>query len=105
MQGGSGREHRHQLVRIHGGQLLGVQAAAQAVLEVQRGAEGPLERDLLVQDHADQQRQWILREEAVGVGILAQVQGNHGPTVVRPDGAQMAKGRARLGALAPRLCR
>ena len=62
---------------------LGVEAAAQAVLEVEGSAEGPFQRDLLVQHHADQQGQRVPAEKLVGRRILAQMQGWHGLTLSR----------------------
>ena len=54
---------RDELLGIHGGDGRGVEQAAQPLLQAVGTAEGPLHRHLLVEQHADQQRQRVGVEE------------------------------------------
>ncbi len=47
---------------------------AQPPLEQERRAEGPLHRDLLVEQHPDQHGERLLREQPVGLGVGREVQ-------------------------------
>src|SRR5436853_3152926 len=58
------------LFRSHAGDGRGVERfalGAEALLEGVRALERPFERDLLVEDHADEQGQRVLGEELVGL--------------------------------------
>lgn len=44
------------------------------LLYLQRTGEGYLHRDLLVEQHADQEREGIVRQEFVGCGVVGQMQ-------------------------------
>ena len=66
----------------------------EAPLQRRRAHERPLHRHLLVQQHADEQRQAVGVEEVVGRGVVAgDVQGScsHGP-----DATELARARRRL---------
>ena len=55
----------------------GVELPAQPVLQVLWRAESPLQRDLLVENHADQQSQGVLGQQAVGVWITGKMKLGH----------------------------
>ena len=69
-----------ELVRVVVGDLGRVEAA-HPVGDLLGTTEGGFEWYLLVQHHPDQQREWILGEQLVGYGILAQME--HGGEAYR----------------------
>ena len=73
VQRGALGEGRRQLIGIHGGDHRRGEGAPQPLREDQGALEGPLEGDLLVEHHPDQEREWIVGEEAVGVGVAREV--------------------------------
>ena len=73
MDGRALAEDRVELARVHGRDPCRVEVP-QAPLEIGRAAERLLDRDLLVEREAHQQRERVLGEEAVGVGIAGERQ-------------------------------
>jgi len=72
VQRGALGEGRRQLI----GSMAAITVASRGAPAAQRGSgalEGPLEGDLLVEHHPDQEREWIVGEEAVGVGVAREV--------------------------------
>ena len=67
-------EQRRELVGVHGGDGRGVERAPESPGQFGRAREGLLERDLLVEHHADEQGQGVAAEDGVGLGVAAQVQ-------------------------------
>jgi hypothetical protein len=63
-------------LRLVAGDVRDVEPAAEPFLQHVRAGEGLLQRDLLVQKHADQERQRILGEQRVGVWIGREIQGH-----------------------------
>ena len=71
-------EHLVDRFGTHGRDLMGVEPT-QTRLERRRTLERPLHRDLLVEQHPDQQRQGIVDEELIGVGITGDGERRAGP--------------------------
>ena len=74
MQGRRLEKTAAELVGPHRGDGGRVQLAAEAVPQVPGRAEGLLQRDLLVQDHADQEGERVLGEELVGLGVAGEME-------------------------------
>jgi hypothetical protein len=69
-----GGENLHQCVRVHASEVLGVEPPIQAVHELSRTPECPFHRDLLIEDHADHQRERTDRKQMICIGIAGQVE-------------------------------
>ena len=67
VQRGPFGEHRGERLRVVGGQLLGGRLVPQPPDQVVGRAEGPLQRHLLIQQHADEQGQRVPAEQLVCV--------------------------------------
>src|SRR6266540_279655 len=97
------RRSRHDLgerVRVPGGDLRRVQALAFEPLRQQPGgAEGALHRELLIEQHADEQRERIAAEQLVGIAVLRQAQGRCGHR--RPPLSGRRGGTAKAGYRVP----
>ena len=63
------RENLCELGGIHRCDRSGVELATEAVPQVPGRAEGSLQGDLLVEDHAYQQREWVLGEQCVRLWV------------------------------------
>ena len=63
------REDGRQLGRVHRRDLDGIELASEALPEVPRRAEGPLEGHLLVEDHPDQKGERVLGEQLVSLWV------------------------------------
>ena len=72
MEGGRPGEDGSQLVGVGPGDLGRIQAAPHALLQVQRAAEGALQRYLLVEHHPYEQRQRVPGQELVGGRVAGQ---------------------------------
>ncbi len=73
------REHGGELVGVEVGELVRVQVVAEALDQDVRRGEGVLEWDLLVEHHADEQRERVPVEQRVGRRVLGQAhRGCHG---------------------------
>ena len=77
MQGRALLEDLGQLVERHRRDGRRVEGATKTTSQFGRRAEGLLDGDLLVEDHADEQGKGIIRQEFVGFGILGEVESNH----------------------------
>ena len=69
-------EHRNELLGVHRRDLVRVELAAQPLLQERGALERPLHRDLLIEEHADEQRERIGVEQAVGVGVAGDREGS-----------------------------
>ena len=65
------RAQRDKLVRIVVGDLGGIEPA-HAVGDLPRPAEGHFQWNLLIQDHPDQQREWTIVQQLIGLRILGE---------------------------------
>ena len=66
-------ERGGQCLGVHLGDALGVERLAESSLELQGACERPLQGDLLVENHPDEQSERTLREQRVGLGFLAEM--------------------------------
>jgi hypothetical protein len=74
VQRGRFGENRTQRVGIVASKLRSVEMATKSLGQLKRSSERPLQRNLLVEHHADQQRQRVTGQQIVRFGDLAQVQ-------------------------------
>ena len=81
MQRGPLAEHGGQRIRVILSEFLGGGLVAKPPHQVTRPAEGLFQRHLLVQQHADEQRERVARKQLVSVGIDRQRYG-HGSLLV-----------------------
>ena len=72
VEGGALTEDRHQGFGVVVGQFLRGRLMAQPPHQVAGRGEGLLQRHLLIEQHADQQRQRAARQQLVGVGVDGQ---------------------------------
>ena len=89
MHRGSLGAQRDEGVRIVRGDGRGIETATgcgQSLGDLMRSREGGLERDLLVEQHAHQQRERVAGEQFVGGGIAGDVnRGGHAPPSCHPN--------------------
>ena len=75
MQRGLVPEHRLELGGVHRRDRAGIELVhPEPLLQQERRAERPLHRDLLVQQHPDQDRERLPREELIGRRAGGEVQ-------------------------------
>ena len=63
-----------QLVRSHAGDLARAERAPEPLLELERRGERLLHGDLLVEDEADEEGEWVARKEFVGLAVPREVE-------------------------------
>ena len=73
MERGLGGERVRKVFGVHASDEPRIERSSKAALQLGGAGERPLQRDLLVEDHADQQRERLGREEGVGFWILTEV--------------------------------
>ncbi len=69
MEGGGSLEDDLQLLERHGGDGGRVEGATKPIPQLEWRGKGPLHRHLLIEQHADEQRERISVEQLVGFGI------------------------------------
>ena len=69
-----GREGGGEDLGVHRCDLPGVERVTESSSELGRPGEGPFQGDLLVQDHPDQQGEWILGQEFVGFRVAGEME-------------------------------
>ena len=78
MQRGRSLEDAHELVGVGGRQVRGGERVdAHPVGQQPRRPEGTLHRELLVEQHPDQQRERVAAQQFVSGGVLGDAEGRH----------------------------
>ncbi len=76
MKSGSFGEDACQLVGVHRRDRGRVELAPQTAFQLRGGCERPLERDLLVENHADEKGERVLRKQRICFSVSRQVKGH-----------------------------
>ncbi len=90
MDGRGRREHLHERLGVVACERRGVERP-DALADLERSREGGLHRHLLIEQHADEERERIVGEELVGRGVARDVQ-SHAlslPPDAQPGDARM----------------